>query len=299
MSSTSINALKIGHLVKSHDNVFRIIEKLGSGGNGIAYLVQSVGGPLIGNFFTLKFLYRMTEEGKARFLDEIQFIKNNKHPSILLHYDEGEFNNSPFVVTEYLRNDLSEVLNTLDLRECLIYTVQLLSAVKYLQDNGFVHRDIKPQNILLNNSNVVLSDFGLIKRLGKESPSINDDVHYLRNAMPKQYRTPQLVAYMDGQPLSSKTDIFQLGLVLHEIFTTKKILKDSSSKDAEINEKSFYPFSIIKSEKYGARIRGLIEKMISLDESKIPTVDVLLRDFQSILSEYFIDIGKIHFKIRM
>lgn len=299
MGTINIAGLGTGHIVdySNKDNKYKIVDKLGSGGNGVAYLVQCIGGALIGNFFTMKFLNRTSQEGKARFLEEIKFIRENNHPSILSHYDEGTYEGYPFVVVEYLRNSLSDVLREATFKDCLVYTVQLLSAVKYLQDNGCVHRDIKPGNIFLDNSNAVLGDFGLIKKVGEQNKDTVEDQEYLRDAMPRNYRTPQLIKYMKTGELSIKTDIFQLGLVIHEIFTKDRCLKNPPGKAAEITPKSFNAYRGVKSEKYGNRVEGLIKRMVTLEEKDMMTVDELLEGFQGILAEYFVDVRDIEFKV--
>lgn len=301
-----INSLKAGDLLfctkqilgecpEDYKNKYKVIQRLGNGGNGVSYLVHCVEGKLIGNIFTMKLLQRMNNEGTKRFLREIQFIRENNHPSILTHYDEGTYEDYPFVVTEYLKCNLLNEIHHINMKEALIYSVQLLSAINYLQERNCVHRDIKPANIFFDNTNVVLGDFGLIKKLDKDDDIIETD--YLRDAFPRQYRTPQLLDYFNGKSLDKKTDIFQLGLVLYFIFCKTNILKPPPAKTSPITKKSFYKFKRIESEIFGKRIMDLIKNMISLDSNLIKSSDELLREFQLILDEYFQYLEKADFKI--
>jgi serine/threonine protein kinase len=96
--------------------------------------------------------------------------------------------------------------------------LQLLSALAYLerQTPPVVHRDIKPQNIFFKGRSAVLGDFGLMKRVAD-----SDDGAYkesLGAGMPFRYRTPDQVAYLNGQTaLTPKSDVFQLGRVQSQI----------------------------------------------------------------------------------
>ena len=279
------------------NNIYKVIQKLGSGGNGTAYLVHCIKGDLSGNFFTLKFLKTTMKDRRERFLKEIQFIKDYKHPSVLKHYDEGSLSGFPFVVTEYLRHNLDDVSKQIELKEALVYSVQLLSAVNFLQKHNYIHRDIKPKNIFLDNSNAVLADFGLIKNLG-DTVVHDDDIEYIRNAMPIQYRTPQLVHYLKTGDIDKKTDIFQLGLVFYEMFFKSPALQQSKHKDDEITEAMFLNKKLrIKSRKYRDKIEPLIWNMLSLESEKIKSSEELLDEFQVILSEFLKDIAEIEFRV--
>ena len=90
-----------------------------------------------------------------------------------------------------------------------------------------VHRDIKPSNIFIKDNSAILGDFGLVKEVGNDDENDADDFKgYF--AMPKSYRTPELVAYAKSEAsICYESDVFQLGLVLCELFTGKNPLIDS------------------------------------------------------------------------
>lgn len=147
-------------------------------------------------------------------------------------YDSGVFTvnrpapqDHPFVVAEYLPLRLFDVIRSgaSTIPERVSYALQLLSALQYLETSNpqVVHRDIKPQNIFVKGKSCVLGDFGLLKLLdGKEDIDREVFKEYVGMGMPFFYRTPDLVAYAKGEAdLSCKSDVFQLGLVLAELFT--------------------------------------------------------------------------------
>lgn len=217
-------------------NYNRILEFLGNGANAFAYRCLCTSGTNRGIEFVLKIQYNLsTETRRERFLREQAFLETCSHPAILRQYDYGTYitpkNNYPFIVTNLMPETLRKKLDTgvISFETKLKYACQLLSAVSFLQSEKVVHRDIKPSNIFISNDNVILGDFGLIKAI--DSPLSDDDDIDLVNetvmcsfsgyaAMARFYRTPELVNYANKVDiLRIESDVFQIGLVLTEIFT--------------------------------------------------------------------------------
>jgi serine/threonine-protein kinase len=219
-------------LQSATESWYRIVQRLGAGGNAVTYLVVSTSGVNKGILFALKIFRRLSKpERRESFLREVEFLKKQDHPAIMRVFDEGLFrywvdgvhNEYPFVVAEYLPQTLYHVIRagTADVAQRVTMATQLLSALCFLEHSEpqAVHRDIKPQNIFVKGRSCVLGDFGLMKLLdgGDE-----EDRMVLKESigpgMPFFYRTPDLVAYAKNEaPLTVKTDVFQLGLVLAEL----------------------------------------------------------------------------------
>jgi serine/threonine protein kinase len=224
--------LEVGQGVKSERGIwYKNIQSLGIGGNAITFLVQCTSGMCKGILFALKvFRVISREERKHKFLAERDFLEEScSHPAIMRVFDTGVFVNEdgefPFVVTEYLPFTLADKMRSRSATtvEKVSYTLQLLSALVYLDSLPVpvVHRDIKPKNIFLKGQSCVLGDFGLMKFIDK-----NDEVdreifkESVGPGMPYYYRTPDLIAYARYESsISTKSDVFQLGLVVAELFT--------------------------------------------------------------------------------
>ncbi len=201
--------LDIGQGVLALSNEwYKNVQFLGSGGNAVTFLVLATSGEHQGNLFALKVFRRLSNpERRAKFLEEISFLKRCDHPSIMRVYDEGEYssgqNTYPFVVAEYLPTTLAQVpLESINLIEKFSYTMQLLSALAFLQaaDPPIVHRDIKPTNIFIKGRSCVLGDFGLMKRLdGTDEADRKVFKQSIGPGMPYRYRTPDLVDYALGK----------------------------------------------------------------------------------------------------
>lgn len=284
--------------VKDSKTYYRIIKFLGQGGNAIAFRVLCTEGPYKGIAFVLKVQYNLsTQTRRERFARETAFLKEEVHPAILRHFDEGNYKLPdgriyPFVVTNYFPRTLADVIKQgdADFPSKVLYACQLLSALQLLQSRNITHRDIKPNNIFVNGSDAVLGDFGLIKVLNESeqlNEADNDDIEMINEtafhaadgyvAMPYFYRTPELVAYANKKDtLHIESDVFQLGLVLSELFTGENPLAPSNDIKEPIH---LNRIAQITGTDDGGLVFTLLRGMLEVDYRKRAKVDDLLNGF--------------------
>lgn len=221
---------------------YQNLQKHGKGGNADTFLVVATNGPNKGVPFAAKIFRRLSKpERRDSFFKEFEFLQKCNHPSIMRVFDKGVlYDQYPFLVAEYLPKTLDKVIlhKRISLTLKISFTLQLLSALAYLSRESppAIHRDIKPQNIFVKGDSCVLGDFGLMKRVDF---SVDEDQLLIKKSvgvgMPYRYRTPDLVAYLtSGTPPTPKSDIFQLGLVIAEMFTGKNPLKPQADFNAPI-----------------------------------------------------------------
>ncbi len=260
---------------------YQAVRLLAPGRNAATFLAVCTSGPNHGIPFAIKVFRRIsTPEAKKRFLDEARFLRGVSHPAIMRIYDEGTYyGENPFVVAEYLPLTLRKIIdnNRALVTERLTYSIQLLSAVRFLQSQNpkVVHRDIKAENVFIKGLSCVLGDFGLIKR----SPITDDDndremIKISHGpGMPLRCRTPELRKYLRKEPVViAKSDIYQLGLLLAELFTGKNPQRQADDYTDPIVLDRVERIS----GEIGAGIASLLNRMLQEDPSERPDIDYLM-----------------------
>ena len=280
--------------VQGDNNWFKNLKFLGKGGNGTAFLVQGTAGPLRGGIFTLKIFHMMRSESRQkRFVDEVGFLKRSNHPNLMRHLDEGIYAGHPFVVQDYMPKTLHNEMDgkPIEFGRALLYSCQLLSAVQALHSDFLIHRDIKPQNIFVDNLNVYLGDFGLLKKVGQgvDEDDRADFEGYI--AMPRFYRTPELVRYAAKQGgLDLGSDIFQLGLVIAQMFTGRNILKPAENRLDPIELEKVGHIN----GKHGGLVAKTISEMCKVELGNRCTIDAALSRLASLVETYAREYEEFH-----
>jgi len=292
--------LAIGQGVKSKSDIwYKNIQVLGVGGNSVTFLAHATSGPFRGVLFALKVFRRISDKPRQeRFLTEFDSLMAFQHPSIMQVYDSGLFKATalgqqleyPFIIAEYLPSSLSDVMRSkrATMAEKVSSALQLLSSLTYLstQNPAIVHRDIKPQNIFLKGRSCVLGDFGLMKVLdGTDEPDRNTMKASALPGMPYYYRTPDLIAYARGEaPITTKSDVFQLGLVLAELFTGKNPAIPPSDPDNLLEPLRLAKLGHISCAQ-GPGIATLIKRMLQFDQTQREDASLISSAWQGVFEE--------------
>ncbi len=162
-----------------HIGIYEIISFIGAGSYGYVYQVREPN-PL-GRILALKVLRhdQFSARAQANFFQEARRIANLQHPNILPVYNFGEIATSqqPYFVMEYAPQTISNLFHKSDgarrlalVEELVPYVQQTASALNYVHDNGLVHQDIKPGNLLIGrNGQILLADFGTTYYLGMQT----------------------------------------------------------------------------------------------------------------------------------
>lgn len=195
---------------------YRIVGLLGRGGMGEVYRATDL---TLAQAVALKFLPEtgVSERVLERFHAEVRIARQISHPNVCRVYDIGEVDGQPFISMEYVDGedlaDLLQRIGRLPADKALDTARKICAGLAAAHDRGVIHRDLKPQNIMLNKrGEPVIMDFGLAavadQLTGAEA----------RNGTPA-YMSPE---QLRGDEVTAKSDIYALGLVLYEIFSGKR-----------------------------------------------------------------------------
>jgi len=197
---------------------YRIESLLGQGGMGAVYKAYDTE---LDRMVALKLVrpeLAASPETMQRFRQELLLASKISHKNILRIYDLGDFDGIKFITMALVDGqDLASLLESsgpLPLDRALSFATQLCAALDAAHREGVVHRDLKPQNILIDHSDkLYVSDFGLAKSLAPEAASMTRTGQLLGTP---RYMSPEQV---EGKEVDHRSDLYALGLILFEIFT--------------------------------------------------------------------------------
>ena len=197
---------------------YKIQSLIGTGGMAAVYLATDL---ILDRLVAIKVLrldFRQNDDAMRRFRREALSATQLTHPNIVGVYDVGQSQEMNYIVMEYVEGtDLKDYVRqrgALHPIEAVRIMMQIVSAIAAAHQNRIIHRDIKPQNILIDREgNVKITDFGIAVALSDTSltqtNTLLGSVHYLS---PEQAR---------GGMATIQTDIYALGIVLYELLTGK------------------------------------------------------------------------------
>jgi eukaryotic-like serine/threonine-protein kinase len=192
-------------------------ELVGAGGMSSVYRAHD---QLLERDVALKILhssYREDEEAVERFRREAQAVARLSHPNVVTVIDRGEEDGHQFIVFEYvdgatLKDHLAK-RGPLPPEEALAIAIEVGEALAYAHGHGIVHRDVKPQNVILNGSgSAKVTDFGIARSVDVEK-DLTETGMVIGTG---DYIAPEQAS---GQPVDARSDQYSLGVVLYELLT--------------------------------------------------------------------------------
>ncbi|KAI8917626.1 kinase-like domain-containing protein [Powellomyces hirtus] len=206
---------------------YQKIEKLGEGTYGIVYKAQNKD---TGDIVALKRIRLDNEEEgvPCTAIREISLLKELKHTNIVRLYDVIHTEKKLTLVFEYLDSDLKKFLDAyggdIDVPTLKHLMYQLLTGVAFCHEHRVLHRDLKPQNLLINKKlDLKLGDFGLARAFGIPVRSYSHEVVTL------WYRAPDVL--MGSRQYSTSIDLWSAGCIMAEMASGRPLFPGSSIKD--------------------------------------------------------------------
>ncbi len=202
---------------------YELIKFLDHGGMGAVYIVYHT---KTARMLVLKKIEGLNTNELVikHFIREINVHKSLSHENIIQFIDSGIQGSIPFLIMEFansgsLENFIEEKNGQIPIKECVNFMIQSLRGLKYLHDNNFIHRDIKPGNILLHKTNgekfARVTDFGLAKSYRNASGSVLTKVGERKGSL--LFMSPEQIT--NTKDVDQRADIYSMGITFYYLLT--------------------------------------------------------------------------------
>ncbi len=271
---------------------YEILEKIGIGGMSVVYRAKD---KRLGREVTIKVLkeeFAANEDFKVRFKAEATSAAILLHPNIVNVYDVGEENNIDYIVMEYVKGDTLKLAikekAPFDSLTTVSVALQIAAALSHAHKNHIVHRDIKPQNIMLSlDGTIKVMDFGIAKAATASTLTNTDNalgsVHYFS---PEQAR---------GGYVDEKSDIYSLGITMFEMVTGALPFEGDTSVAVALKHiNNPLPNILDYNPKASPAVVGIIRKATQKSPDKrYANIELMLADLKTALGELSADFARI------
>src|SRR5262245_10394898 len=279
---------------------YEIRSQLGKGGMGEVYLAQDT---KLDRKVALKVLPRALAEDKdrmSRFVLEAKLASALNHPNIITIHEIGEIDGVHFIATEYIEGEtLTSQLQkeSLSLKSTLEIALQVASALDAAHSAGIVHRDIKPDNIMIRQDGIAkVLDFGLVKLTATEVSAVDTEADTKLDVKTSMGVIMGTVAYMSpeqarGQDTDARTDIWSLGCVLYQMLTHQQPFQGETMVDVWANIIHEEPPSILAHRSdTPAELERIIAKTVRKDrDERYQSAKELFNDLQQLQTRLLVE----------
>ena len=267
------------YIGKMLDNRYEILERIGTGGMAVVYKAKC---HLLNRLVAVKILkadLAQDEDFRRRFNAESQAVAQLSHPNIMSVYDVSRGGNTEYIVMELIDGitlkQYMEKRGQLNWRESLHFITQIMRGLSHAHSRGIIHRDIKPQNVMvLRDGSVKVADFG-IACLENSSQTLTQEalgsVHYIS---PEQAR---------GDRTDARSDIYSAGVVLYEMLTGRLPFEGDSAVSVAIQHLSSIPLAPREINKdIPEQLELICMKAMTPDlEKRYPSAEAMIADLEA------------------
>ena len=266
---------------------YEIHSVLGSGGMGQVYRATDT---RLGRTVAIKILrpeIATDTDFRARFDREARMISRLDHPNICTLYDVGEDRGTAFLVMQYLEGvPLSDRIDSgpTPADEVVRVGISLASALTYAHGRGILHRDIKPQNVIvLRDQTIKLVDFGIAKSYGANTTGTSADTNGVFTTAGEALGTPSYMSpeQLSGRDLDGRSDIFSLGVLMYELASgSHPFRRETTALTAAAILDARYPGLPGAAGKLGELDRILSRMLARVPADRYPTIGDCLADLR-------------------
>ncbi len=272
------------------DGRYQITELIGVGGMSDVYKGIDIMENRTVAVKILKREFSENEEFVRYFRNESRAIAVLSHPNIVKIFDVGYEHDLQYIVMEYINGitlkECIEQKGMLQWRECVHYTIQILRALQLAHDRGIIHRDIKPQNVmLLADGTIKVMDFGIAcfsrQNAGSNTERTMGSVHYVS---PEQAR---------GERTDERGDIYSVGVMMYEMLTGRKPFDGDTPVAVALKHMNEEP---VRPSEYNSNIYKGLEEIVLRAMEKEPTkryqsASEMIRDIEAFKNDQSVTFG--------
>ena len=263
------------------DDRYEIPQQIGEGGMAIVYKAFC---HRLGRYVAVKIMrdeMARDEEFRRRFLSESYAIAMLSHPNIVSVYDVSRSDDVEYIVMELVdgitMRQYMEKRGQIKWKEALHFTKQVAKALGHAHERGIVHRDIKPQNLmLLRDGTVKVADFGIAALENEIQENRNQAIGSIHYIAPEQAR---------GENPDARSDIYSLGIVMYEMLTGQKPYTGETIKEVALKHMSsdYIPIREL-AEDVPEEFADIVDKAMSYEmEDRYQSAAELLEDLNHLV----------------
>ena len=263
---------------------YEVEELVGHGGMSSVYKARDV---LLERHVALKILheqYSNDEDFVERFKREARSVAQLQHPNIVTVIDRGEEGGRQFIVFEYIEGEnLKEHVvrkGRLDVREALEIADEVARGLAFAHGQGLIHRDVKPQNVLLNgDGRAKVTDFGIARTLDVDGMTQTGTILGTSN-----YIAPEQAS---GHPVDAHSDVYALGAVLYELLAGEVPFPGESFVAVAMKHMHEPAPNLLDVRRdVPLRVAAAVDRALEKDpEQRFPTMDAFAAELEACLAE--------------
>ena len=275
MSTTPLGTLLGGR--------YRLEERIGSGGMSTVYRAFDT---VLERSVAIKLMHRESASDSdqlERFRREARAVAQLSHPHIVTVIDAGDEDGTPYIVLEYVAGETLKAhirrAGPIDIPKAIAYTIEIARALGAAHERHIVHRDVKPQNVLLSvEGQAKITDFGIARTLTEQGLTVDGRVLGTTD-----YVSPEQAL---GQAVTGQSDIYSLGVVLYEMLTGQvPFTAETPVAVAMKHVREELPDVQVLRPEVSAATAAVVERATAKDLGRrYPDVASMVRDLEDVLA---------------